>query len=1034
MVYQKSRSILTSQAIGEMVDQWASGKKKNAKGNIECPSCGQQAFSFNKREKYRYDCHKCHDGPSILKSLIEMFGEEYKPEPIKKATRHKQQREWPYPDRQGNKMIKVSRTDDGNGKRSFNQYHWNGKQWVMGYGPVNREDIPIYRYQEIREAIALSQTIFITEGEPCADLLWKMGIPATCNIGGSGKWLPHHSKDLEGAKVVICPDRDVCGVEHADTIVKDFPDAQWLYAFPDSLMWQNLPENKGLDLADWVEDYKLSFDDIKAAVGPKRETAAHNQTGSSVGGKGNQGKNNVINHPRYNPDPIDHDELMDRIDQLIGDNLGETTVSIELTNLAKEFGIFGKNLEKIYSDRLKQLEQIEDREDTKQQLDYLLKTEHSDINLREYLPQEMAEPLTWIADVLGSNPLSMLTILLPVVASLTNPDTKLELIKSTQFYAKPILYTGIVAESGSAKSPTMKTIISPFKKLQNEADARYLEQLEEYQEDMRAWKATKKDDRGEEPSPPPPPREYFINDATAEAVSLIQSNQPNKGLLMEFDELGGLIKSANAYRGGKGTDAEKILSGRDGTGIKVNRASGKRLSNPRSTFSICGGIQRDVLKQQMGDRKDSQGHWARFLWAVMPIREAKFPDDEPPIYISSILEDLYRKIEALPAIDYKLSDKAREIYAQWFRKLESKKMDEANQALRAAYAKMKQFVGDLALLLQTIENAYYGEREAVISERIMNNARYLSAVYLRQLRLIYGEADTDNGNLSPIFKKIIELSNRKGKVTARDVSISIRETRKGSTAQIREMFNELKEMGYGEIIGNGRRLSFLSNGYTENVGQVLAKCWPNVGQVSTVPKTITNSEIQDIKNQSVGQNVGQNVGQTLNAETIAQTGIGEINSQNVGQKEEKTQPTEKTSPSNEKIESKNYRPTMANNDNTFSNNGSQSDLETANSLANNGQQWPTMANSFSEDSQESDLEAANSLANNGQQRVTLSNEWEIGDLIEGKVIGHMGMISVKGKIVDIDGERQLRDKNGIDYPLAVVEDIKPLSWEAYHHQ
>ncbi|MEL4895476.1 DUF3987 domain-containing protein, partial [Crocosphaera sp. Alani8] len=817
MVYHNSDSILTSQVIGEMVEKWASGKKKNAKGNIECPSCGQQAFSFNKREKYRYDCHKCHDGSSILKSLIEIFGEGYKSEPIKKAIRPKKERSWIYRDRQGQFLIKVTRTDDGNGKRSFNQYHWNGKQWISGYGPVNREDIPIYRYREVREAIAQNKTIFIVEGEPCADLLWKKGIPATCNIGGSGKWLPHHSKDLESAKVVICPDRDVCGVEHADTIVKDFPDAQWLYAFPDSPMWQNLPENKGLDLADWVEDYKLSKDDVlTAVVNEKRETATHNQTGSSVGGKGNQAKNKVINHPRYNPDPINHDELVSRIDRLIEDNLGETQVSIELTNLAKEFGAFVPDLRKIYSDRLKQLEQIEDREDTKKQLDYLLKTEHTDIDLKHYLPQQMAEPLTWIADVLGSNPLSMLTILLPVVASLTNPDTKLELIKSTQFYAKPILYTGIVAESGSAKSPTMKTIISPFKKLQNEADARYKEQLEEYQEDMRAWKATKKDDRDEEPSPPAPPREYFTGDATSEAISKIQSDQPDKGFLMEFDELSGLIKSANAYRGGKGTDAEKILSGRDGTGIKVNRASGKRLSNPRSTFSITGGIQRDVLKQQMGDRKDSQGHWARFLWAVMPIREAKFPDDEPPIYINSILENLYRKIEALPAIDYTLSPEAREIYAQWFRKLEKSKMDEPNQALRAAYAKMKQFVGDIALLLATIENAFYDEElEVVISERIMRIARKLSAVYLRQIKLVYGEADTNDGNLSPIFKKIIELSNRKGKVTAREAIQGIREFQKSklSSDQIREMFNELVEMGYGKVIGNGRRLAFLSSGH-----------------------------------------------------------------------------------------------------------------------------------------------------------------------------------------------------------------------------
>jgi hypothetical protein len=544
-------------------------------------------------------------------------------------------------------------------------------------------------------------------------------------------------------------------------------------------------------------------------------------------------KNNVVNHGKYQSAPIDHDDLMAEIDQLIEKNLGESQVSIELSNLAKKFGIFEKKLENIYADRLKQLEQIEDREDTKKHIDYMLKAEHTDVDLKGCLPQEMADPLTWIAYILGSNPLSMLTILLSVVASLIDPDTKLELIKATQFYAKPILYTGIVAESGSAKSPTMKTIINPFKKLQYEADARYREQLEEYEADLKAWKATKKNDRGAEPEPPPAPREYFINDATAEGISLIQSNQPHKGFLMELDELGGLIKSANAYRGGKGTDAEKILSARDGTGTKVNRASGKRHSNHRSTFSITGGIQRDILKQQMGNLKDSQGHWARFLWAVMPVRKAKFPELRPPIHIKNILEDLYRKIEALPAINYKLSDEAREVYAGWFRKLEDSKIDEPNQALRAAYAKMKQFVGDMALLFQTIENAFYGELEGIISARVMKIARGLSAVYLRQIKLIYGESEVE-GNLTPILKKIVELSNRKGKITARDAISGVWELKKAkaSTDIVRGYFNELVSMGYGSTIGNGRRLAFISNQYKS-----VEECGGSVDDYSTVSKS-----------------------------------------------------------------------------------------------------------------------------------------------------------------------------------------------------
>ncbi|MCH2228503.1 MAG: hypothetical protein MK033_12075, partial [Candidatus Caenarcaniphilales bacterium] len=52
---------------------------------------------------------------------------------------------------------------------------------------------------------------------------------------------------------------------------------------------------------------------------------------------------------------------------------------------------------------------------------------------------------------------------------------------------------------------------------------------------------------------------------------------------------------------------------------------------------------------------------------------------------------------------------------------------------------------------------------------------------------------------------------------------------------------------------------------------------------------------------------------------------------------------------------------------TFPENDSQTDLEADNSLDNNGQQRPTMANSFSENGEKRENEAANSLDNNGQQ-------------------------------------------------------------------
>ncbi len=199
----------------------------------------------------------------------------YAPAPEQKPIRPKQTRHWEYPARDGSKLVRVCRVDDGQGKKKIWQERWDGNQWVKGLKGISKDQIPIYRYAEVRQAIERGETIYIVEGEPCADALWSLSIPATTNIGGAGKWKETCSDDLEGATaIVLCPDRDKPGVEHMRKVDETLPigDAQWLCAFPDSPAWENLPESGGVDIADWIADFNLSAEDIKKAVIEDTET------------------------------------------------------------------------------------------------------------------------------------------------------------------------------------------------------------------------------------------------------------------------------------------------------------------------------------------------------------------------------------------------------------------------------------------------------------------------------------------------------------------------------------------------------------------------------------------------------------------------------------------------------------------------------------------------------------------------------------------------------------------------------------------
>jgi phage/plasmid-associated DNA primase len=196
-------------------------------------------------------------------------GKNAHPATKEKSIRPKQTRYWEYPARDGSKLVRVCRVDDGEGNRKIWQQRWDGFAWVKGLGAIPKETIPIYRYAEVREAISQGKTIFIVEGEPCADALWNLGVPATTNLGGSGKWLESHSDDLEGVEVVVlCPDLDEPGVKHMQKVDLTLPiwGGQWLCAFPDSPAWENLPKSGGADVADWIADYNLTAQDIMKAV------------------------------------------------------------------------------------------------------------------------------------------------------------------------------------------------------------------------------------------------------------------------------------------------------------------------------------------------------------------------------------------------------------------------------------------------------------------------------------------------------------------------------------------------------------------------------------------------------------------------------------------------------------------------------------------------------------------------------------------------------------------------------------------------
>jgi hypothetical protein len=105
-----------------------------------------------------------------------------------------------------------------------------------------------YRLTEALEQLAENRRVFIVEGEKDVDRLWAMGVPATCNAGGSGKWPLELAAYFSGARVVILPDNDDAGRNHRDVV------AMGLREVASEVLVLELPDlpPKG-DVSDWLD-------------------------------------------------------------------------------------------------------------------------------------------------------------------------------------------------------------------------------------------------------------------------------------------------------------------------------------------------------------------------------------------------------------------------------------------------------------------------------------------------------------------------------------------------------------------------------------------------------------------------------------------------------------------------------------------------------------------------------------------------------------------------------------------------------------
>ncbi|MES2460015.1 MAG: DUF3987 domain-containing protein [Armatimonadota bacterium] len=148
---------------------------------------------------------------------------------------------YPYTQADGSLVFEVLRYEP----KTFRQRRPDGRGgYIHNLQGVQRV---LYHLPDVLKAVGEGQRVYLSEGEKDVDNLRKIGLCATTNAQGAGKWTSDYTDSLRGAHVVLLPHNDKPGQEHAELI------AAALSGSAASVRIVSLPSlpPKG-DVSDWL--------------------------------------------------------------------------------------------------------------------------------------------------------------------------------------------------------------------------------------------------------------------------------------------------------------------------------------------------------------------------------------------------------------------------------------------------------------------------------------------------------------------------------------------------------------------------------------------------------------------------------------------------------------------------------------------------------------------------------------------------------------------------------------------------------------
>ena len=286
----------------------------------------------------------------------------------------------------------------------------------------------------------------------------------------------------------------------------------------------------------------------------------------------------------------------------------------------------------------------------------------------------------------------------------------------------PIVWTVVLAESGSNKSAPFRAALRPVhqrqKALLQEFDrewTEYQKQFEVYQRDLAAFRKSKADgsDPPEEPEKPICLR-VVVKDTTIEALGKQLAVNP-RGVLSAADELSGWFAGFNRYKSGRGSDESQWLEFFNAQTSIIDRASSpKPLVIDKASVCVTGTIQPEILRKHLTADHKASGLAARLLFAMPPRAKKRWTEDEIDEAIEDQVHDIFKRLFNLEmSVDengslssnlVRLDSGAKQLFISYFNR-HNREQEQLDGDLLAAYSKLEEYAARFALIIHCVRHA-----------------------------------------------------------------------------------------------------------------------------------------------------------------------------------------------------------------------------------------------------------------------------------------------------------------------------------------